>query len=187
MNMLDWTAMRDENLLRLEQQTGKSVTYWTGRIRKQSFKDREALRQWLETEGVVGYPSMFLVMETFGYPDYMTATADELINQQYADREALRPVLEAILNGALQMGEMTVQARKGFVALLTTKRTFARIKPTTRSRIDVGLRLATQLPEGRLKPCKMEENMKVQVSASTVEDVDADFLAWVRMAYLENC
>ena len=37
-----------------------------------------------------GYPQMLLVMERFGYPDFLLASADELIDGQYADRPELR-------------------------------------------------------------------------------------------------
>ena len=36
-------------------------------------------------------------MERFGYPDFLLATADELIEKQYADRPQLRPVYDAII------------------------------------------------------------------------------------------
>ena len=47
--------------------------------------DESTLRAWLNDQGVTGYPQMLLVMERLGYPDYLEATADELIDRQYAD------------------------------------------------------------------------------------------------------
>src|SRR5207247_10963839 len=37
----------------------------------------------LTKQGVIGYAQTLLVMERFGYPDFMTATADELMDGQY--------------------------------------------------------------------------------------------------------
>ena len=52
---------------------------------------REAqLRRWLSGHGVTGYAQQLLVMERFGYPDFVLATADDLIAKQYADRAHLR-------------------------------------------------------------------------------------------------
>ena len=36
----------------------------------------------------------------FGYPDSVTATADQLVDAQYAGRHHLRPIYDAILDAA---------------------------------------------------------------------------------------
>ena len=41
-------------------------------------KDEAALRAWLNERGVTGYGQSLLVMERFGYPDFLRADADEL-------------------------------------------------------------------------------------------------------------
>jgi hypothetical protein len=79
-----------------------------------------------------------------------------------------------------------VQARKIYVSLLTPRRTFARIQATTRNRIDVGLRLDQQSADGRLKPSRIHDSMPVQVSLSTLEDLDAEALEWLQKAHSEN-
>ena len=67
-------------------------------------------------------------MERFGYPDFVTASADELIEAQYADRPHLRPIYEAIVAATRKLGDFVIQARKGYVSLVTPRRTFARGK-----------------------------------------------------------
>jgi len=57
----------------------------------------EGKRAWLAGQGVTGYGQALLVWERFGYPDFLTAEADELIAGQYTDRPQLRPVLDAVL------------------------------------------------------------------------------------------
>jgi hypothetical protein len=80
----------------------------------------------------MGYAQSLLVMERFGYPDFMLASADELVQGQYADRPQLRPILDAILSAASGLGSVTIQACKTNIALLTPRRTFARTQPTTK-------------------------------------------------------
>ena len=70
-----------------------------------------------------------------------TAEADELIAGQYADRPALRPVLDAVLAALSALGPVTVQARKTSCRLVSPRRTFAAVQATTKSRVDLGLRL----------------------------------------------
>lgn len=182
----DWEGMRSMSVRLLEERTGHGVDFWNTRIRKANVKDEAGLRAWLTEQGVTGYAQSLLVMERFGYPDFMTASGKELIDGQYADRPQLRPVLDAILKEAEDLGDVTIQARKTFVSLVSSRRTFARLQPTTRDRVDLALRLDNQKPGGRLQLSRTHESMRVQVSFATVEDVDAEALGWFRRAYEEN-
>jgi hypothetical protein len=125
-------------------------------------------------------------MERFGYPDFFTASATELIDGQYADRTQLRPVFDAILDAVEGLGDVTVQARKTYVSLVSPRRTFARVQATTKDRVDVALRLKGQKAGGRLKPSKIHETMPVQIGLNGRKDVDSEVLRWLRKAYEEN-
>src|SRR5690606_10259670 len=121
------------------------------RVRESGAHDEASLRAWLTEQGVTGYAQALLVMERFGYPDFLLATADDLIAEQFADRPALRPILDAVLVRAGYVGEVTVQARKTYVSLHTPRRTFAVVQATTRRRVALGLRLAAPPLGGRLQ------------------------------------
>jgi hypothetical protein len=170
----------------LKKQTGKDLDYWNARIKRKKFTDAQRLKEWLAGQDITGYAEQLLVMEHSGYPDFLTSSADELIDRQYADRQQLRPIYEAIVAAAQAIGETVVQARKGYVSLLTPKRTFARIRPTTKSRIDIGLRLEGLQPRGRLEPSRIHDTMPVQVSLTERRDLDREVLKWLRRAYEEN-
>jgi hypothetical protein len=182
----DWSHAREMWIRVLKKQTGQDLDYWNARIKKKKFADAERLEEWLAGQGVTGYAEQLLVMEHFGYPDFVTSSADELIDRQYADRQHLRPIYEAIVASAQGFGEIVIQARKGFVSLLTPKRTFARVRATTRSRIDLGLRLQGLQPRGRLKPSRIHETMPLQVSLTELKDLNQEVLKWLRKAYEEN-
>ena len=186
-NVLDWNSNRDMWIRVLKKQTGRGLEYWSTRLNSQSFEDEKSLRTWLTEQGITGYAANLLVMERFGYPDWISASANELIEAQYADRLHLRPIYHAIINAVSEFGEFTIQARKTYVSLLTPRRTFARVRPSTKKRVDVGLRLEGRMPGGRLQPCKMQETMKVQISLTSLAELDSDALNWLRLAYEENC
>jgi hypothetical protein len=170
----------------LERQTGEGLDYWNRRIGSEDFKDEGSLRAWLNQQGVTGYAQSLLVMERFGYPDFLTASAAELVDNQYADRPNLRPIYEAIIAAVWAFGEVVIQARKTYVSLVTPRRTFARVQPTTKTRVDLALRLGGREPAGRLRPSTIHESMKVQISFASVDEVDAEALRWLRQAYEEN-
>jgi Domain of unknown function (DUF5655) len=178
--------MRTQAARRLKEQTGAGVATWNERIKQEGFKDETSLRAWLAKQGVKGYTQDLLVMEQFGYPDFLTATAQELIDGQYADRPQLRPIFDAIVKAVEELGDVTIQARKTYVSLVSPRRTFARVVPTTKNRVDLGLRLEGVKPRGRLQPSKIQETMQVQVGLTSREQVDSQVLAWLRRAYEES-
>jgi hypothetical protein len=182
----DWKSMQEMAARLLEERTGEGMDAWNRRIREKGFTDEKGLRAWLVEQGITGYPQMYLVMEQFGYPDYLLASADDLIEGQYADRPALRPIYDAIILALPALGEVTIQTRKTYVSLVTPRRTFARVQPTSRSRIDLALRLEGQKPEGRLERSNVHASMKVQISLTVPGQVDAEVLSWLQKAYDQN-
>jgi len=182
----DWEDMRKMMIRLLEEKTGEGLDKWNQKIKRQNPRDVEVLQAWLENQGVTGYARSLLVMETFGYPDYLLASASQLVDAQYKDRQHLRPIFDSIVAATTAIGEVTVQARKTYVSLVTPRRTFARIQPTTRNRVDLGLRLEGVQPGGRLHPSTIHETMQVQIGLSKPEDVDAEVLYWLEESYSQN-
>src|SRR5579871_673844 len=181
-----WREMREWAASMLLTRTGQDVTAWNRRVAAAGLADEQALRAWLDSQGVTGYGQAMLVWERFGYPDFLTADAEELIAGQYADRPQLRPVLDAVLAALPAAGPATVQARKTFVSLVTPRRTFAVVQATTESRVDLGLRLDQENPGGRLLPARDLGAATVRIPLTRPEDVDAEVLGWLRRAYREN-
>ncbi len=184
-----WEEMRTSIAERLIRQTGHDVAWWNEQIAAQPGLDDEALlREWLTRRSVTGYQQMLLVMERYGYPAFLLATADELIEAQYADREHLRPILDAVVAAAADIGEVEVQARKTYASLLTPRRTFAAVRPTTRTRVDLGLRIDGQEPSGRLLDGRNTAggSVNLRIALSTVDDLDDEAVGLLRRAYQAN-
>jgi hypothetical protein len=115
------------------------------------------------------------------------AGAEELIDRQYADRPQLRPVFDAVLAALPDLpGPVTVQARGTLVSLVSPRRTFAVLKPTTKSRVDLGLRVDTTRPGGRIQPARDLGQATVRIPLTTPGDVDDEVRAWLTKAYDEN-
>ncbi|HEY3311814.1 MAG TPA: DUF5655 domain-containing protein [Anaerolineales bacterium] len=175
--MLDWSARL------LKERTGEDVAEWNRRITKEQPKDEKSLRAWLTGQGVTSYPQSLLVWERFGYPDHLLASVEVLIDGQYADRAHLRPIFDAIIDAAASFEELTIQARKTYVSLVTSRRTFARIQPTTKKRVDLALRLEGYRPGGRLQPSRIHETTPLQISLTSLDEIDSELLSWLQTAY----
>ena len=113
-------------------QTGEGIEAWGAKMAAAGLGDQRAIRAWLAERGITGYLQMFLVWERLGYPDFISATADELVDAQYADRTDLRPIYDAVIEAAVSLADVTVQTRKTYVSLVTPRRTFVRVQATTR-------------------------------------------------------
>ena len=181
-----WEEMRTWCVSLLER-TGAGLEEWNARVAKSGVTDEAGLRAWLDERGVRGYAQMVVVMERFGYPDFLTASADDLLDQQYADRPALRQVYDALLAQVPLLGPVTVQHRKTYVCLVTPRRTFAQLRAATRTRLDLGLRLPDVPAAGRLEPAPSSlGNSTHRVQLTAVDDVDDEVRDLLRAAYDAN-
>ena len=184
-----WQEMREREIKWLIERTGAGFETWNARVRETGLSDEPALRKWLGGKGVTGYPAMLLVMERFGYPDYLQTSAEDLIENQYADRPATRPIFDAVLTLLPDVGEIEVQARKTYVAFVTPKRTFGALVPTTRTRSDLGLRLtAAQPASGRLETAKNfpQSSVTHKIGLTSADDIDDEVVGWIKRSYAEN-
>lgn len=172
----------------IQRETGADVAAWNARIRQRGVSNAADLKAWLNDQGVTGYPAMLLGFETFGYPDYLQASAGDLIEGQYRDKAAIRPIYDALMVRLPEVGEVEVQARKTYVALLGPRRTFASIQPTTKTRIDVGLRFDDAANARGLEPAKSigQSSMTHKLGLSRVEEVTPETIGWLRRAYEAN-
>ncbi len=184
-SLKSWRDVRELSADLLLSRTGEDVTVWNRRMAGTGLDDEQALRAWLAERGVTGYAQALLVWERLGYPDFLTADADKLISGQYADRPHLRPALDALLAAAPALGPVTVQARKTCVSLVSPRRTFAVVQPTTKSRVDLGLRLEDVEPAGRLQAARNVGNgsINLRMALSGPGDIDEEVLGWLRRAY----
>jgi hypothetical protein len=172
----------------LKRRTGDDIEVWNARIRDAGLSDEPSLRTWLDEQGVTGYPQSMLVMERFGYPDWIVASADDLIEGQYRDRPELRPILDALLVRASATGDVIVQPCKTYVSLMTPKRTFAAVRPTTRQRVGLGLKLPGQPLTGRFLDAGVIGSgvVNVRIPLTSVEEVDDEVGEWLAKAYRAN-
>ena len=123
-----------------------------------------------------------------GVPEWRARITQQALN----DEPARRPILDRLIEVAEALdgpGQITVQARKGFVTLQTRRRKFAVIRPATKTRVALGLR--TELPPARgtrFQPADpgRSNDMRTKVALSTPQEIDAEITAALRQAYAEN-
>ncbi|HJQ47972.1 MAG TPA: DUF5655 domain-containing protein [Amycolatopsis sp.] len=179
-----WAQLREWSAGLLLRKTGHDVEEWNRRVADTGVGTEADLRAWLQEQGVTGYAQMLLVMERFGYPDFLTADAATLVDGQYADRPALRPVYGRLVALASGLRDVSVGARKTYVTLSTARRKFAVIKATTQRRVDLGLRLEGVALSGRLDSPKVlrDDALTVRIALAAPDDVDDEVAEWLTRA-----
>jgi hypothetical protein len=111
--------------------------------------------------------------------------AEQLEEQYTGSRAGARPIYERVVAEAMKLGsDIELSPRKTYVAL-SRKNQFALLSPGTGGRLDVGLKLKGTAATGRLQesPEFGSGSITHKVTLRAVEDVDAEFLGWLKTAY----
>lgn len=109
---------------------------------------------------------------------------EDLVSNQYKGKESLFPIYEKLLSIVKDFGnDVTVTPKKGSVSVIR-KRQFALIKPATKTRIDLGLKLPEKPTTDRLGDSGPFGTMCThRVQLTSVDDVDSELISWMREAY----
>ncbi|MGA9238266.1 DUF5655 domain-containing protein [Robiginitalea sp.] len=167
----------------MPEKTGKSLEAWKEILRGKSFsKHTEAVNFLKKQHGVThGFANTIVTLSR----DSGTSEED-LLKSQYKGKESLKPIYEKILEVVQTFGpEVKVVPKKTTVSLVRKKQ-FALIKPATKTRIDLGLKLREKAPEGRLENSGPFGTMCThRVRLSEVSEVDPELITWLTAAYEE--
>lgn len=108
------------------------------------------------------------------------------VEVQYAGKKArLRPIYDRLVEIATGLGrDVGLAPRKSYVGLVRGK-VFAVIKPSTRTRLDLGLKLPELSASERLleAPGFGSGSITHKVGLRAVEEVDEQIEGWLRQAY----
>lgn len=111
-------------------------------------------------------------------------TPEELVSNQYKGKESLVPILNKLLSIVKEFGEDVRVTPKKTEVSLDRKRKFAVIRPATKSRIDLGLKLKGVPCSGRLENSGPFGTMCThRVRLNDANQVDAQLIEWLKDAY----
>jgi hypothetical protein len=97
-------------------------------------------------------------------------------------KAALRPIHNAFMAGIAKFGEFEIAPKKTYLSL-RRKKQFAMIGPATNSRVEVGLNMKGIEPTGRLVAMPPGGMCNYVIKLTAADQVDAEVVAWIRMAY----
>jgi hypothetical protein len=190
--VVDWVEQ-------LPAKTGRSLEQWIKHIVKDGPKDEKARREWLAAKYEMGSNTAWWLAEKATHPGKIAEDTPEgymklapgYVEAQYAGKKAaLRPVYDRLLKLGLGVGtDAKACPCKTFVPLFRTY-VFAQIKPTTNTRIDLGLALGKFTPESKIPKRIIDTGGKAKkdrithrIPISTVAEIDEFVEKWLRTAY----
>jgi len=108
------------------------------------------------------------------------------VDAQYPDAKAkLRPIYDRLAELAISFGsDVTLTVRKSYVAF-SRENQFALIQPSTKNRVDLGLKLKGKPTTSRFKAAKNFGSGSIthKVGLTSRKDIDDELITWMLEAY----
>lgn len=165
----------------MPEKTGKPLEEWLGILKQKSFdKHSEAVKYLKQEHGVThGFANTIVLLSKSD-----NDAPDDLVKMQYKGKESLRPMYDKLIDKITKLGkDVKVVPKKGSVSLVRRIQ-FALIKPATKTRIDLGLKLKGKPTEGRLEDSGPFGTMCThRVQLTSPDQIDDELMAWIKEAY----
>lgn len=187
-------AMVQKWIDELPEKTGRSLEEWIELTRKSGPPAEKERREWLKNEYKLGTNSAWWIAERADgkgteddTPEAYLKAAEQYVEAMFSGpRAALRPLYDQLLKFALGLGK-DVKASPGKTAVsLYRNHVFANLKPSTNTRIDVGLALGnTKTPKRLIGTGGYEKKDRItrRIEVKSKADIDDELKKWLKKAY----
>jgi len=165
----------------MPEKTGKSLEEWKKILQSKDFEKHGQAVNYLKKEHQV----------THGFANTIVSlskdnndTPDDLVETQYKGKEGLLPIYEKLIATVSSLGnEVTITPKKTSVSIIRKKQ-FALIKPATKTRIDLGLKLKDKPTTDRLENSGPFGTMCThRVKLNSTAEIDEQLFNWLKEAY----
>ena len=186
--------MTEKWVAELKEKTGRSLQEWLKHIKKAGPKTENERRNWLKTEYGLGTNTAWWLAERAegrgeeaGDPEAYLKAAEQYVEDMFAGSKAeLRPLYNALLKLGLSTGKEAKACPCQTIVPLYRNHVFAQIKPTTRTRIDMGFALGDMKPPGRLIDTggfAKKDRITHRIPITSIDDIDDEVKHWLKIAY----
>ncbi len=168
----------------LLEKTGKSLDHWIKVVKDSKIEKHSEIIKFLKAEH--GF--------THGYANFVSLKAraadagshddEDLLANQYAKKGDLKPIYDALVAKIKTFGDdIEIVPKKANVSF-RRKRQFALIQPSTKTRMDIGLKLNDTETNDRLKNSGSFGAMCTnRVEAFSLDDIDDEMMSYIQRAY----
>ncbi|MEM9921000.1 MAG: DUF5655 domain-containing protein [Bacteroidota bacterium] len=168
----------------LLEKTGKPLAHWIEIVQASGIEKHKAIIDFLKSEHGFTYGFANFVAHKSKKSDAASQEDVDLMAAQYKGKESLRPICEQLVQEILRFGDDISQVPKKNSLSIIRQKQFALIKPATKTRIDLGLKIKGKETTDRLENSGPFGTMCThRVRLTNVEQVDTELLGWLREAY----
>jgi Domain of unknown function (DUF5655)/Domain of unknown function (DUF4287) len=178
----------------LKEKTGRSLEEWLRFIKKSGPKDEKERRDWLKQEHGMGTNTAWWLAERSvgkgseaSDPEEYLKAAESYVEQMFSgSKSGLRPIYDALLKLGLRIGKDAKACPCQTIMPLYRNHVFAQIKPTTRTRIDLGFALGDTKASGRLIDTggfAKKDRITHRIPIESLKDIDDEVKHWLKVAY----
>lgn len=171
----------------LQEKTGHTLEHWIKVVKATKLDKHKAIMDNLKSEHGFTHGFANFVALKSREADAGSIDDNTLLDNQYKGKEVLKPIYEQLLAEIQKFGsDITITPKKDSVSCIR-KRQFALIKPATKNRIDLGLKIKDKPNEGRLEDSGPFGTMCThRVKIEQLEDLDAEVIGWLMEAYEQS-
>ena len=180
---------RDTQLKNIETKTGKSLAELTRQIEASGLTKHNQIRDFLMQEFKLGIGDAGMLVHYALKTDGQSAaqasgaSMDEVTSQIYAGKtETQRQVHDRMMQEVEKLGPFEIAPKKGYLSL-RRKRQFAMLGPASKARVELGLNLKGLPGTERLIQLPPGGMCQYKVFMSGPDELDAELLGWLRLAY----
>jgi predicted transport protein len=187
--MADLDKATATQLSNIEKRTGKSIGELTTVVRNSGLSKHGELVAMLKAELGMGHGDANLLVHVVrnagkeGGQGTGAGSLTDILDNLYAGKKApLRPIHERLQRELDKLGPFESAPKKTYISY-RQKKQFAMIGPATNTQVEVGLNVRELTPTGRLHSVPAGQMCNYKVRLSSVNEVDAELLGWLRSAY----
>lgn len=161
--------------------TGKSLAEWKKLLNSMTFsKHSEAVNFLKKDHGVShGFANTIVTLSKD-----QNESPEDLLNKQYQAKENLKPIYDQLITFLSGLGDDVKISPKKTTVSIIRKKQFVLIKPATKTRIDLGLKLLGKEMGKRLENSGPFGTMCThRVQITRLEDLDDELKGWMKEAY----
>jgi hypothetical protein len=165
----------------MPEKTGKSLNEWKSVLKTKSItKHSEGVNYLKKEHGVThGFANTIVTLSKEENND-----PADLVAQQYGGKENLIPVYDAIIKVVKTFGDDVLITPKKTTVSIIRKKQFVLIKPATKTRIDLGLKIKDKPTTDRLESSGPFGSMCThRVQLTKANQVDDELIDWLKEAY----
>lgn len=178
----------------LQETTGRTLEQWIALVKKQGPKGEKERRDWLKSEHKFGTNSAWWIAERAegkggneDTPESYLQAASGYVEGMFAGGKAgLRPIYERVLEVAAELGTDVKACPCQTIVPLYRHHVFAQLKPSTRTRLDLGFALKDLPAEGRLIDTggfAKKDRITHRIPLSSLDEIDVEVKKWLERAY----